>query len=138
MTDNPVTDSLVSAFRAMQHAMVDLDRAWTNALDRSGMHAIWGDVIHHACAAMTAVDATYEDLDGVQQLLASEAFLSGLVLWHVVARGVEQRSASPRVLAAAANAIDHLLDVLAPCVSDSNRALRAAFDDGTAAKVEVQ
>ena len=137
MTDNPVTDSLVSAFRAMQQAMIDLDHAWTNALERSGMHAIWGDVIHHVCAAMTAIDGPYETLDGAQEVLASEAFLSALVLWHVVARGVEERSASPRVLVAAAKAIDRLLDAFAPYVGDSERALRDAFDDRETIEVEL-
>ena len=137
MTDNPVTDSLVSAFRAVQAAMIDLDRGWTNALERSAMHAIWGDVIHHVCAAMTSVDATYDDLDGAQEVLAREAFLSALVLSHVVQRAVEERSASPRVLAAAVNAIDHLLDAFAPCVSAAELALRAAFRDGETIEVEL-
>jgi hypothetical protein len=137
MNDNAVTDGLVKAFRAWQDAMIELDRTWTNALEQSGMHAIWGDVIHHVCAAMSSVDAPYDDLDGAQEVLAREAFLSALALGQLVRRAKQERSAELLALAGAAGATDKMLDALAPCVSGADLALRAALLDGDTIDVEL-
>jgi len=105
----------VRKLSALNMALVDVQRAWVEPLELSGMRAHHHDVIHHVCLA-----SSYD-----HPLLTREAYLSLLGLGDCL-HLADESGLDPVVSTNAWRCIDALLDEIEPSVSRADIALRHA------------
>lgn len=135
---------LSAAFDDLLHELVRLDHKWTSDRERAGLHFTQGDIIHHVCALIAAVDdlppelAHHERLDGEARILAHEAYLSVLALGQLLLRAIEDNLAESLAVARAQCEVDAMLDMLAPLVSRADAALRRVLLENVSIEVALE
>ncbi len=135
---------LSAAFDDLLHELVRLDHQWTSDRERAGLHYTQGDIIHHVCGAIAAVEdlppelAHYERLDGAARILAHEAYLSVLALGQLLLRAIEDNLADSLAVARAQCEVDAMLDMLAPLVSRADAALRRVLLEDVSIEVALE
>jgi len=121
------------AFQQFLRDMIELETAWIDERERSGMRYLLADARHHLCHALVAledVEPSYDALEDDARILAREAFLSVMSIGQLLLHGDREPLASPGGLECGRRGVRGMLDHLAPYVSRADAALRRTQLDG--------
>jgi hypothetical protein len=133
--------NMPSAFEQFHRAMIQLEKEWRSATERSGLRHAIGDVHHHVCAALPMIqDAAFSDDElerGVfdriapdDRVLAHEAYLSVVALGQLAERAREEQLASTSALGMFDCALWGMLGELEPFVSRADVGLARVLLEG--------